>query len=62
MALDELHQLENLLVELPEDLDLSYLELVEEGSPPGWRREWCIPADVLNSNARVSKAPKDLFE
>ena len=57
VALDELRQLETLLVELPDDLDLSDWELVEEGSPPGWRREWCIPAEVLNRKARVSRPP-----
>jgi hypothetical protein len=30
---------------LPDDFDLDYWELIEEGKP---YREWCVPAEVLN--------------
>lgn len=30
---------------LPDDFDLDYWELIEEGKP---YREWCVPAELLN--------------
>jgi hypothetical protein len=37
-------------VVLPDDVDLDAWSIVEEGQP-AW--EWCIPAEVLNTQARV---------
>jgi hypothetical protein len=30
---------------LPDDFDLDYWELIEEGKP---YREWCVPGELLN--------------
>ena len=54
--------LELLELEIPDDEDLGFWELVEEGAPPGSRREWCVPAALLNDVvAKVTKAPHKLF-
>lgn len=37
-------------IALPENVDLSYYELVEEGI--GYR-EWCVPAAILNDSAKI---------
>ena len=39
-----------LAVTVPDDLDLGYYEVVEEGKP---YREWCVPADLLNEHGSV---------
>jgi hypothetical protein len=39
-----------LRVELPDDVDLSDFELVEEHKP---YREWCVPAALINNRAIV---------
>jgi len=39
-----------LAVEVPDDLDLDNFELVQEGAP---YREWCVPADLLNTQCAV---------
>ena len=36
-----------LAVEVPDDVDLDEWANVEEGAPEGWRRDWCVPADLL---------------
>jgi hypothetical protein len=44
-----------LVVTLPDDLDLDDFSLVEDDAPAGWRREWVIPADVLNRLGTVER-------
>lgn len=39
---------DTLSVDLPDDLALDGYEIVEASAPPGWRREWIIPAAVIN--------------
>jgi hypothetical protein len=41
---------------LPDTLDLDEWELVEDGKP---YREWCIPAQVLNTHAVVRLLSED---
>jgi hypothetical protein len=41
-----------LVIDLPDTILLGEYEIVED-SPPGVRREWCVPADVLNREGRV---------
>jgi hypothetical protein len=43
-----------LAVEVPDDVDLDEWANVEEGAPEGWRRDWCVPADLLNDRAVVT--------
>lgn len=45
-----------LVITLPDDLDLDDYAIVEEGAPPDWRREWLIPAEVLNRLGSVERA------
>ncbi|MGY4713053.1 hypothetical protein ACXDF8_26500 [Mycolicibacterium sp. CBM1] len=40
-----------LRVELPDDVDLTDYEVVEDDEPP--YREWCVPAELINTRARV---------
>ena len=37
-------------VSLPDDVDLSDFEVIEEAKP---YREWCVPAELLNRSATV---------
>ena len=37
-----------------DDVDLDPLAIVEESAPAGWRREWCMPAELLNDRATVT--------
>jgi hypothetical protein len=41
-----------LVIDLPDTVVLDEYQIVDD-SPPGWRREWCVPADVLNREGRV---------
>jgi hypothetical protein len=41
------------VIDLPDTVLIDEYEIVED-SPPGWRREWCVPADVLNREGRVT--------
>lgn len=43
-------------VEFPDGFSLDYWEWSEEG-PDGWRREWCVPATIINSLATVRPGP-----
>jgi hypothetical protein len=43
-------------VTMPDSIDLSYYELVEEDKP---YREWCIPAEIINRNATLRLVPFD---
>lgn len=45
-----------LAVELPNDMDLDYYELVEDGKP---YREWCIPAALIATNGSVGLLSED---
>ena len=45
-----------LRVEFPDDVDLNDFELVEEGKP---YREWCVPAELINARATVTKMRAD---
>lgn len=36
---------------LPDDVDLDYWEIVDDG--PRRFREWCVPSELLNSQATV---------
>lgn len=40
-----------LQVELPDDIDLGDFEVIEEGKP---YREWCVPADLINTHGTVT--------
>ena len=44
-----------LQVSFPPTIDLADYEWVEEGK--GYR-EWCVPADLINSEAKVSVSPR----
>jgi hypothetical protein len=41
---------------LPDSIDISDYELVEEGKP---YREWCVPAEFINENASLRIVPFD---
>jgi hypothetical protein len=41
-----------LVIDLPDTVVIDEYEIVED-SPPGVRREWCVPADLLNREGRV---------
>jgi hypothetical protein len=41
-----------LVIDMPDTNLIGEYEIVQD-SPPGWRREWCVPADVLNREGRV---------
>ena len=43
-------------VTLPEKVDLSGYELVEDGKP---YREWCVPAELLNARALLRLLTED---
>ena len=45
-----------LRVEFPDDVDLGDFELVEEHKP---YREWCVPAELINALASVTKMSDD---
>lgn len=47
---------ELLEVGVPDDLDLSQFELVEDGK--GYR-EWCVPAELLNSRSTVRRVSEE---
>jgi hypothetical protein len=46
-------------VELPDDVDLSDYELIEEHKP---YREWCVPAALINKRATVTLMTDDELE
>jgi hypothetical protein len=37
-------------IKLPDNLDISEYELIEEGKP---YREWCVPAELINQHGSV---------
>jgi hypothetical protein len=41
-----------LVIDMPDTVLIGEYQIVEN-SPPGLRREWCVPADVLNREGRV---------
>jgi hypothetical protein len=43
-----------LAVDLPDDLDLSGFEIIEETPHVRWR-EWCVPAVVITAHGRVRR-------
>lgn len=45
---------EVLQVEIADSVDLSDYEIVEDLKP---YREWCIPAELVNANATVTREP-----
>jgi hypothetical protein len=47
-----------LVIDLPDTVVITEYEIVED-SPPGWRREWCVPAEVLNRRGRVKLLTDD---
>jgi hypothetical protein len=47
-----------LAVDLPDDLDLSGFEIIEETPHVVWR-EWCVPARLLNDRATVRLLTED---
>lgn len=44
---------DTLSIDLPDDVALDEYEWVEESAPAGWRREWNVPAALLNERAVV---------
>jgi hypothetical protein len=42
-----------LTVDIPDSIDLSTFEIVEDGKP---YREWCVPASILDEHGVVQRA------
>jgi hypothetical protein len=47
-----------LVIDLPDTVLIGEYEIVAD-SPAGWRREWCVPADVLNRHGQVRLLTED---
>jgi hypothetical protein len=43
---------------LPDDVDLTNFELVDDSGHSGYR-EWCVPAALLNEHGAVRALPED---